>query len=58
MPRKKLGKVKLNWRVNPSTKEMLEKLSLSLGYGSGSKLLDAIADGDFVLISKKNSPKG
>ncbi len=58
MGRKKLGKVKLGWRVNPSTKEMLEEISLNLGYSSGSELLDAIAYGDFVLISKKKSQKG
>ena len=54
MGRKKLGNVQLGCRVKSGTKKMLVSLALRLGYGSASDLLDAIADGDFVLIQKKD----
>ncbi|MBD2076256.1 hypothetical protein H6F86_20715 [Phormidium sp. FACHB-592] len=60
--RKKLDRANLHARVAPSTGEKLKQIALTLGYtyngeGSTGQLLDAIADGDVILIASNKSSK-
>lgn len=58
MPRKKLDKVQSHWRVKTTTVDALDQLAKALGYeygkgGAVGELLDAIADGEVLLVHKK-----
>lgn len=58
--RKRLDRTSLHARVAPKTPETLKSIALALGYtydseGSTGKLLDAIAEGKLLLISRQNS---
>ncbi|MBP5972837.1 hypothetical protein HW132_08845 [Brasilonema sp. CT11] len=59
--RKKLDRVNLHARVAPGTGNKLKEIAQTLGYiydkeGSTGQLLDAIADGEIILIATKKSP--
>lgn len=56
--RKKLNRESLHSRVAPQTAEKLKEIAQKLGYiynkeGSTGQLLDAIANGDLILIAVK-----
>lgn len=56
--RKKLDRTNLHARVAPHTGDKLKEIAYILGYihggeGSTGQLLDAIADGDLILIATK-----
>jgi hypothetical protein len=58
MPRKKLNKVQSHWRVKPETRDTLSNIAKALGYeyhneGAVGEMLDAIADGDILLVLKR-----
>ena len=60
--RKKLDRYSLHARVAPNTSDKLKEIAYKLGYiyneeGSTGQLLDAIANGDLILISINKSPK-
>jgi hypothetical protein len=60
--RKKLDRTNIHARVDPGTAEKLKEIAQKLGYiydteGSTGQLLDAIANGELILISTKTSPK-
>jgi hypothetical protein len=60
--RKKLDRTSLHARVAPETPDKLKKIALVLGYiydseGSTGQLLDAIANGEIILVSTKNPGK-
>ena len=57
--RKKLDRTNLHARVAPQTGDKLKEIAQTLGYmhgneGSTGQLLDAIADGELILIATKN----
>ena len=57
--RKKLDRVSLHARVAPGTGDKLKEVAHKLGYiykneGSTGQLLDAIADGELILIATKS----
>lgn len=57
--RKKLDRTNLHARVAPGTGEKLKEIAQALDYthggeGSTGQLLDAIADGELILIATKN----
>lgn len=57
--RKKLDRVSLHARVEQGTGDKLKEIAQMLGYvynneGSTGQLLDAIADGELILIATKN----
>lgn len=56
--RKKLDRTNIHARVDPKTADKLKEIAQKLGYiydgeGSTGQLLDAIAQGDLILISAK-----
>ncbi len=58
--RKKLDRTNLHARVALGTADKLKEIAYHLGYvydleGSTGQLLDAIADGELILISKRKS---
>lgn len=60
--RKKLNRDDIHTRVAPDTGEKLKEIAQKLGYtyageGSTGQLLDAIAQGEIILISANNSSK-
>ena len=60
--RKKLDRTNLHARVGQQTGEKLKQIACVLGYayddkGSTGKLLDAIANGELVLIASNKSSK-
>lgn len=60
--RKKLGRDNLHARVAPDTAEKLKEIAKKLGYlysneGSTGQLLDAIANGEVILIAANSSSK-
>lgn len=60
--RKKLDRTNLHARVAPYTGDKLKEIAYILGYihggeGSTGQLLDAIADGDLILIATKKVNK-
>lgn len=60
--RKKLDRTNLHARVAPYTGDKLKEIAYILGYihggeGSTGQLLDAIADGDLILIATKKINK-
>ncbi|MCC5633435.1 hypothetical protein [Nostoc sphaeroides] len=60
--RKKLDRTNIHARVDPGTAEKLKEIAQKLGYiydgeGSTGQLLDAIANGELILISTKTSTK-
>ncbi|MCC5644763.1 hypothetical protein LC607_17825 [Nostoc sp. CHAB 5824] len=60
--RKKLNRESLHARVAPKTADKLKEIAFVLGYiydeqGSTGQLLDAIAQGELILISANNSFK-
>jgi hypothetical protein len=60
--RKKLNRENLHARVAPNTASQLKQIAYKLGYvyndeGSTGQLLDAIANGDLILISINKSHK-
>ncbi|NJR15259.1 MAG: hypothetical protein HC785_05795 [Calothrix sp. CSU_2_0] len=57
--RKKLDRTNLHARVAHETGDKLKQIAQTLGYihgdeGSTGQLLDAIADGELILIATKN----
>ena len=57
--RKKLDRTSMHTRVAPSTPDKLKEIAQKLGYlydseGSTGQLLDAIANGDVILIATKS----
>lgn len=63
MGRKKLDRDSLHARVAPETADKLKQIAVQLGYihggeGSTGQLLDAIANGDLVLLSLNAIPLG
>ena len=57
MARKKLSRKTLSVRVSPETQAKLKEMALSTGFeydgeGGTGAFLDAIAQGDFILIKK------
>jgi len=55
MGRKQLNRTNLHARVAPETPEKLKEIALNIGYvynqeGSTGQLLDAIAQGEIILI--------
>jgi hypothetical protein len=57
--RKKLERTNLHARVAPGTGDKLKEIAQILGFthgneGSTGQLLDAIADGELILIATKN----
>ncbi|MBW4625858.1 MAG: hypothetical protein KME49_10210 [Brasilonema octagenarum HA4186-MV1] len=59
--RKKLDRVNLHARVALGTGNKLKEIAQKLGYiydkeGSTGQLLDAIANGEIILIATKKSP--
>ena len=60
--RKKLDRASIHARVDPRTADKLKEIAQKLGYiydgeGSTGQLLDAIANGELILISTKTSSK-
>lgn len=60
--RKKLERTNMHARVAPSTPDKLKEIAQRLGYtyadeGSTGQLLDAIANGDIILIATKTQDK-
>lgn len=60
--RKKLNRESLHARVAPQTAEKLKEIAFKLGYiydnsGSTGQLLDAIAQGEIILISAAKNLK-
>lgn len=60
--RKKLDRTNIHARVDPGTADKLKEIAQKLGYiydgeGSTGQLLDAIANGELILISTKTSTK-
>lgn len=60
--RKKLDRTNIHARVDSGTADKLKEIAQKLGYiydgeGSTGQLLDAIASGEIILISAKNSSK-
>ncbi|WP_414756629.1 hypothetical protein [Anabaena sp. CCY 9910] len=60
--RKKLDRTNIHARVDPKTADKLKEIAQKLGYiynseGSTGQLLDAIANGELILISTKTSSK-
>ncbi len=60
--RKKLNRHNLHARVAPNTADKLKEIALTLGYiydneGSTGQLLDAIANGDLILLATSKSSK-
>jgi hypothetical protein len=58
MPRKKLDKVQSHWRVKKDSVEVLSQIAKALGYeyddrGAVGEMLDAIADGEILLVNKR-----
>lgn len=58
MGRIALNKVKMGPRVNADTPDKIKEVAATLGYtfggdGAVGELLDAIASGDIILISRK-----
>lgn len=56
--RKKLDRTNIHARVDPKTADKVKEIAQKLGYiydgeGSTGQLLDAIAQGDLILISAK-----
>lgn len=61
--RRKLNRESLHARVAPETAEKLKEIALKLGYtynqeGSTGQLLDAIANGELILISTSQRKTG
>ena len=60
--RKKLDRYSLHARVAPNTSDKLKEIAYKLGYiyneeGSTGQRLDAIADGEIILIAGNKSTK-
>lgn len=58
MGRKKLNRIKVQVRINEGTHEKIKEISKKLGYtyseeGAIGQMLDAIADGELILIQRK-----
>lgn len=59
MPRKKLNRVNLHSRVSPETPQKLKGIAKAMGFvwgnkGETGKLLDAIANGEILIVPKIN----